>query len=120
MVGLTENFSFGMSYGIQNFIGEEKPQTNKETPELQIKYRVFEETESTPAFLMGLDTQGFGPYISTAEYTRYIMGDGEIGLRLTDKGREYAEMLEIKELAKEDMGVEKYRKSENRRQPGWG
>ena len=76
MVGLTENFSFGMSYGIQNFIGEEKPQTNKETPELQIKYRVFEETESTPAFLMGLDTQGFGPYISTAEYTRYIMGDG--------------------------------------------
>ena len=76
MVGLTENFSFGMSYGIQNFIGEEKPQTNKETPELQIKYRVFEETESTPAFLMGLDTQGFGPYIGTAEYTRYIMGDG--------------------------------------------
>ena len=76
MVGLTENFSFGMSYGIQNFIGEEKPETNKETPELQIKYRVFEETESTPAFLMGLDTQGFGPYISTAEYTRYIMGEG--------------------------------------------
>ena len=78
MVGLTENFSFGMSYGIQNFIGEEKPKTNKETPELQIKYRVFEETESTPAFLMGLDTQGFGPYISTAEYTRYIMGEGGV------------------------------------------
>ena len=78
MVGLTENFSFGMSYGIQNFIGEEKPKTNKETPELQIKYRVFEETESTPAFLIGLDTQGFGPYISTAEYTRYIMGEGGV------------------------------------------
>ena len=51
---------------------------------------------------------------------RYVMDDGEIGLRLTDEGRKYAEMLEIKELAKEDMGVEKYRKSENNRKPGWG
>ena len=48
------------------------------------------------------------------------MDDGEIGLRLTDQGRKYAEYLEIKELAKEDMGVEKYRKSENKRKPGWG
>ena len=51
---------------------------------------------------------------------RYVMGDGEIGLRLTDKGRKYAEYLEIKELAKEDMGIEKYRKSENRRSQNWG
>ena len=51
---------------------------------------------------------------------RYIMDDGEIGLRLTDKGRKYAEYLEIKELAKENMGVEKYRKSENRRNQSWG
>ena len=79
MVGLTENFSFGMSYGVQNFIGEEKPETNKETPELQIKYRVFEETESAPAFLIGLDTQGFGPYIKTAEYTTYTITEDEDG-----------------------------------------
>lgn len=51
---------------------------------------------------------------------RYDRKDGEVGLRLTDKGREYAEMMEIKELAKEDMGVEKYRKSENRRKQSWG
>ncbi len=51
---------------------------------------------------------------------RYIMDDGEIGLRLTDQGRKYAEYLEIKELAKEDMGIEKYRKSENRRSQSWG
>ena len=51
---------------------------------------------------------------------RYDREDGEVGLRLTDKGREYAEMMEIKELAKEDMGVEKYRKSENRRNQSWG
>ena len=51
---------------------------------------------------------------------RYTMDDGEIGLRLTDQGRKYAEYLEIKELAKEDMGIEKYRKSENRRSQNWG
>jgi len=67
LVGLTDNFSIGMSFGIQNFIGEDKPVINKETPEVQIKYRVFEETESKPAFLIGLDTQGFGPFIERAE-----------------------------------------------------
>ena len=51
---------------------------------------------------------------------RYIMDDGEIGLRLTDQGRKYAEYLEIKELSKENMGIEKHRKSENRRSQNWG
>jgi len=51
---------------------------------------------------------------------RFVNEDGEDSLQLTEQGRKYAEMLEIKELAKEDMGVEKYRKSENKRMPGWG
>ena len=38
----------------------------KKTPEVQVKYRIFEETESAPAFLVGLDTQGFGPFIEKA------------------------------------------------------
>ena len=46
--------------------------------------------------------------------------DGEVSLKLTDLGREMAEMIKIKELAKENMGVEKYRKSENNRKPSWG
>ena len=51
---------------------------------------------------------------------RFIDEDGEVSLQLTEQGKKYAEMLEIKELAKEDMGVEKYRKSENRRKQSWG
>ena len=51
---------------------------------------------------------------------RYVNEDGEVGLRLTELGREAAEMIKIKELAKEDMGVEKFRKSENRRKQSWG
>jgi DNA-binding MarR family transcriptional regulator len=51
---------------------------------------------------------------------RYTNENGEISLRLTEIGQEAAEMIKIKELAKEDMGVEKYRKSENRRKAGLG
>ena len=51
---------------------------------------------------------------------RFVNEEDEVSLRLTDLGRTMSEMIKIKELAKEDMGVEKYRKSENRRQPGWG
>ena len=41
-VGFTDNFSFGVSYGIQRLIGNLKPIINKSTPEVQIKYRVFD------------------------------------------------------------------------------
>ena len=75
MIGLTDNFSLGMSFGVRNFIGEDRAQKNKSTPEVQVKYRIFEESESVPAFLIGLDTQGYGPFIQTAEYTRYINDD---------------------------------------------
>ena len=51
---------------------------------------------------------------------RFVDEDGEISLQLTKSGKRMAEMIEIKELAKEDMGVEKFRKSENRRKPGLG
>tara|TARA_R110000824_G_C15182232_1_gene673892 strand:+ start:542 stop:775 length:234 start_codon:yes stop_codon:yes gene_type:complete len=51
---------------------------------------------------------------------RFTNEDGEISLRLTESGKQMAEMIKIKELAKEDMGVEKYRKSDNNRKPSWG
>ena len=61
-VGFTDNFSFGMSFGVQNLIGVNKPSINKTTPEVQIKYRVFDESEKMPALVYGLDTQGRGLY----------------------------------------------------------
>jgi len=68
MIGLNDNFSLGVSFGIQNFIGESKLEKNKDIPEFHLKYRVFEESASKPAFLVGIDTQGFGPYIENADY----------------------------------------------------
>ena len=61
-VGFTNNFSFGVSFGIQKLIGDEKMIYNKTTPEVQIKYRVFEESQSMPALVYGLDTQGRGTF----------------------------------------------------------
>ena len=51
---------------------------------------------------------------------RYTNEDGEVSLKLTELGREMADMIKIKELAKEDMGVEKFRKSENKRKQSFG
>tara|TARA_B110000438_G_scaffold296829_2_gene342139 strand:- start:162 stop:836 length:675 start_codon:yes stop_codon:yes gene_type:complete len=61
-VGFTDNFNFGVSFGIQNLIGDQKPIINKTTPEVQIKYRVFDESEKMPALVYGLDTQGRGAF----------------------------------------------------------
>ena len=64
-VGFTDNFSFGVSFGIQKLIGDDKLFYNKTTPEVQIKYRVYEESQSMPALVYGLDTQGRGTFQDT-------------------------------------------------------
>lgn len=66
-VGITDNFYIGLSYGIQDFISEEKLNFNKPMPEVQIKYRVYEESETVPAIVFGLDTQGKGRFLTRYE-----------------------------------------------------
>ena len=61
-IGMTSNFNFGISYSIQNLIGNEIPYINKMVPEVQVKYRLLEETDLYPALVLGLDTQGYGTY----------------------------------------------------------
>ena len=61
-IGFTDNFAVGVSYGVQNLIGDTKPSINKTTPEVQIKYRIFDESEKMPALVYGLDTQGRGVF----------------------------------------------------------
>ncbi|RMZ50047.1 hypothetical protein EB821_00330 [Candidatus Marinimicrobia bacterium PRS2] len=70
-VGFTDNFSFGVSFGVQNLIGGNKPSINKTTPEVQIKYRIFDESEKMPALVYGLDTQGRGLYHAVDSLKRY-------------------------------------------------
>ncbi len=100
MIGLSDNFSLGMSFGVRNFIGEDKPEKNKATPEVQLKYRIFEETESRPALLIGLDTQGFGPFIKTAEYSKFVViGTDENNNQIVDQQTVYREINRYEQKA---------------------
>tara|TARA_Y100001970_G_scaffold197740_1_gene240545 strand:+ start:16664 stop:17488 length:825 start_codon:yes stop_codon:yes gene_type:complete len=65
MIGITDNFMLGMSFGISNFIGDGHMSKFKSYPEVQIKYRLFDETETIPAIVMGIDTQGRGEFIES-------------------------------------------------------
>ena len=65
-LGLTENLTLGVSYGIHHLIGDEKPAYNPQVG-FQVKYRLYDETTSLPAFLIGITTQGKGKYTSTHE-----------------------------------------------------
>ncbi len=59
-VGFADQFSIGMSYGIQKFIGSADMEFNRPVPEAQIKYRLMDESVKWPALALGLDTQGRG------------------------------------------------------------
>ena len=72
-VGFTDNFTFGISFGLQDFIGSDKPAINKPSPEVQLKYRIFDETHVMPALTYGIDTQGYGRYIQTRQAIKEII-----------------------------------------------
>jgi len=83
-VGFTDNFSFGVSFGVQNLIGGNKPSINKTTPEVQIKYRIFDESEKMPALVYGLDNQGRGLYHADSVITHGIF-DSTVSLNRYDQ-----------------------------------
>ena len=60
-IGITDNFMLGVSFGISNFIGDGNMKKNRSYPEVQIKYRIFDETDKIPAILIGIDTQDSVP-----------------------------------------------------------
>ena len=84
-VGFTDNFSFGVSFGVQNLIGGNKPSINKTTPEVQIKYRVFDESEKMPALVYGLDTQGRGLYHAVDSISTHSISDSTVTLNRYDQ-----------------------------------
>ena len=84
-VGFTDNFSFGVSFGLQNLIGGNKPSINKTTPEVQIKYRVFDESQKMPALVYGLDTQGRGLYHVADSIFTHSVFDSTVTLNRYDQ-----------------------------------
>jgi len=84
-VGFTDNFSFGVSFGVQNLIGGNKPSINKTTPEVQIKYRIFDESEKMPALVYGLDTQGRGLYHAVDSISTHGISNSTVKLNRYDQ-----------------------------------
>ena len=75
LLGITDNFTLGMSFGVQKFIGTGDFSKNKNAPEIYLKYRLYEETETMPAISIGMDTQGRGQYIDSKErYEKKALG----------------------------------------------
>ena len=75
LLGVSDNFSLGFSFGIESFIGNGDIEKNKSAPEINIKYRIYEETEYVPAVTIGFDTQGRGKYNKNIErYDQKAMG----------------------------------------------
>jgi len=60
------NFSVGISFGANNFIGSGKINFY-DAPGIQTKIRIFTETRSFPSFSFGFDSQGKGIFIDSLE-----------------------------------------------------
>ncbi|HEY6951663.1 MAG TPA: hypothetical protein VI758_04605 [Bacteroidota bacterium] len=68
-VGVFDNFSFGISYGGTNIIGQQKIEMNP-LPGVNVKVRLIDEGVTMPALAIGFDSQGKEPYVdSTNRYT---------------------------------------------------
>ncbi len=68
--GITDRFQFGVSYGANNFIGDDSLVWYPR-PEASLKYRMIDETMSLPGVSLGINTQGFGRYHSDKDLKRY-------------------------------------------------
>ena len=67
-VGILDRLSIGIAYGGSGVIGDRKADMN-DAPGVQVKLRLFEESEAFPALALGFDSQGRDGWID--ELDRY-------------------------------------------------
>lgn len=68
--GLLERLTVGLGYGGSQLIGSDDPEWN-ELPGINLKIRLFEESEVLPAIAFGFDSQGRDGYIRALD--RYLI-----------------------------------------------
>jgi len=64
--GPLDRLNFGISYGGTSIIGTETPRWNQ-LPGVNIKFRLFDESDLVPAIAIGFDSQGKETYIDSLE-----------------------------------------------------
>ncbi|MBC8044392.1 MAG: hypothetical protein IAF08_13220 [Rhizobacter sp.] len=73
-VGISNDLTFGISYGAGNVVGSGDPVWNK-LPGVMVRYRIIPEDLFFPAITLGFDSQGRGNYIdSLGRYERKSAG----------------------------------------------
>jgi len=72
MVGIFEQFTFGISYGGTDIIGPNKITMNP-MPGVNAKLRLISEGSLLPAFAIGFDSQGKEPYLTPDTLNRYTI-----------------------------------------------
>jgi hypothetical protein len=65
-VGLFPRFMFGVSYGGEKIVGNERPQWHPNV-EFSAKFRIIDEGPNMPAIALGYDSQGHGIYNKISE-----------------------------------------------------
>jgi hypothetical protein len=69
-VGVFEPFTFGISYGGTDIIGQKKIEMNP-MPGMNAKLRLLSESSTLPALAIGFDSQGKEPYLNADTLKRY-------------------------------------------------
>ncbi|TYB31822.1 MAG: hypothetical protein FXF47_02200 [Candidatus Mcinerneyibacterium aminivorans] len=69
-IGITQRLMLGVSYGGEHVIGTTDIDWYPKV-EFNIKYRLFDEKQSVPAFAVGFSSDGWGKYLDSAE--RYLI-----------------------------------------------
>ncbi len=69
-VGIFDNFSFGISYGGTDIIGQQKIRMNP-LPGVNVKLRLVDEATTMPALAIGFDSQGKEAYVDST--SRYVI-----------------------------------------------
>jgi hypothetical protein len=76
--GVFDNFQIGISYGAANFIGAGTPDWYK-LPGVNVKVKIFEESEANPAIALGFDSQGKGKFFSKfSDYNSKVTLDNDM------------------------------------------
>ena len=61
-IGVSNNLTLGVSWGVQHLIGDIKPSLNKSYPDYHFKYRIWNEDFQKPGVVFGFDSQGRGKF----------------------------------------------------------
>ncbi|NQT26311.1 hypothetical protein HQ585_13225 [candidate division KSB1 bacterium] len=64
LIGLTDRFGLGVSYGGENIIGIGKPNMNPR-PCVHVQYLIFDEQFLSPSVVIGFQSQGYGGFNKT-------------------------------------------------------